>query len=125
MNWDKYAPYFYEKEFRCKHTGQCHMNEEYMDALLAIRIAYGKPMKVTSGYRHPTHPIEAEKGKPGEHSMGRCADFAVSGGDAVKLLRLALIHGMTRIGVQQKGTGKFLHLGMGGKHLSKPNIWSY
>ena len=125
MNWSKYTPYFSEKEFRCKHTGECHMDEEYMDTLLQIRLAYGKPMKVTSGYRAPTHPIEAKKRIPGEHSMGRCADFAVSGADAVKLMRSALIHGMIRIGVQQKGNGKFLHLGLGGKHLNKPNIWSY
>ena len=125
MNWSKYAPYFYESEFRCKHTGECLMDEEYMDTLFQVRLAYGKLMKVTSGYRAPSHPIEAAKSRPGEHSMGRCADFAVFGADAIRLMRIALNHGMTRIGVQQKGAGKFLHLGMGGRHLSKPNIWSY
>ena len=125
MNWAKYAPYFTEKEFRCKHTGECDMDEEFMDTLLAIRIAYGKSMKVSSGYRSPKHPIEAAKSRPGEHSMGRCCDIAVSGGDAIKLLRIALAHGMVRIGIQQKGSGKFLHLGLGGGHLAKPNIWSY
>lgn len=124
-DWGVYAPYFYEHEFRCKYTGECKMDKEYMDTLLAVRMEYGKMMRVTSGYRSPKHPIEAAKSKPGEHSKGRCADFGVRGADAVELLRIALKHGMTRIGVQQKGSGRFLHLGMGGGHLSTPAIWSY
>lgn len=126
MNWSDYSPYFTEKEFRCKHTGKCEMDKEFMDILLAIRKEYGKSMKISSGYRDKTHPIEAAKQATGEHTTGRCCDVAVKGADAVRLMHIALKHGITRIGVQQKDDGRFLHLGLGkGKKFPNPSIWSY
>lgn len=125
-DWSKYAPYFTEDEFRCKHTGKCRMREDYMDKLLAVRIEYGKPMKISSGYRDKTHPIEAKKGGlSGEHTIGTCCDVSVQGAAAVRLLTIALRHGMTRVGVQQKGSGRFLHIGIGGGGLPNPTMWSY
>jgi len=124
MNWDLY-PNFSEEEFTCSHTGLCQMDEEFMILLQTIRAEYGKPMVITSGYRHKTHPIELRKSKPGEHTLGTCADIAVQGADAVKLLGIAIALGATRVGVQQKGSGRFLHLGIGGGSLSNPWMWSY
>jgi uncharacterized protein YcbK (DUF882 family) len=125
MDWTKYAPYFTEDEFRCHYTGKCDMKPEFMDKLLAIRIEYNKPMKITSGYRDRTNPIEVNKHTTGEHTMGVCCDVGVSGEDAVRLLEIALRHGITRVGVQQKGEGRFLHIGIGGGDLPNPAIWSY
>ena len=125
MDWMTYAPYFTEAEFRCKHTGLCKMQPAFMDTLLKIRKEYGKPMKISSGYRHKTHPTEAIKGDTtGEHTTGWCCDVAVRGADAVRLTEIALKHGITRLGVQQKGTGRFLHLGMSPRHAN-PAMWSY
>lgn len=124
-DWELYAPFFTEAEFRCKHTGLSGMQKEFMDKLYQIRRAYGKPMKISSGYRHKTHPIEAKKGHTtGEHTTGFCCDVAVRGADAVRLIQIALNQGITRIGVQQKGTGRFIHLGMSPRHTN-PTIWSY
>ncbi|KZX61306.1 peptidase M15A [Alcanivorax sp. HI0033] len=98
-----------------------------MEKLQALRTEYGKPMTVTSGYRHPTHPIEARKASPGAHASGRAADIAVQGGDALKLIELALKHGFTGIGVNQKGDGRFIHLD-DLKHepgRPRPWVWSY
>lgn len=39
---------------------------------LPDKVPVRRPMRVTSGYRHPTHPIEAKKAKPGEHASGLC-----------------------------------------------------
>ena len=124
IDWNKY-PNFSEDEFKCSHTGLCAMDEEFLEVLQEIRTKYGKSMVISSGYRHETHPIEARKSKAGEHTMGRCADIAVSGSDAVELIRIALECGITRIGVQQKGQGRFLHLGIGARDLPNPWIWSY
>jgi uncharacterized protein YcbK (DUF882 family) len=123
MDWSKYAPYFSEAELRCKHTGQCHMQERFMDVLLAIRKEWGKPMKITSGYRHWSHPVEAAKGhKNGEHTKGLCVDVAITGGvEAAKLAMIAMKHGIVRIGVART----FLHLGMGDPSLPAPALWSY
>lgn len=125
-DWSRY-PDFSEDEFRCRHTGRCEMDAEFMDLLQKIRTSYGKPMRISSGYRDPTHPIEAAKGglSRGEHTLGRCCDVAIEGFEAVVLLQYALAHGITRVGVQQKGAGRFLHLGIGGPGLANPWIWSY
>lgn len=124
LDWGRW-PNFSEAEMACKHTGLCFMDPEFMDVLQAIRNEFG-PMKVSSGYRHFTHPVEARKGHTtGEHTFGRCADIAVQGEEAIKLLKIALKHGITRIGIQQKGSGRFIHLGLGAANLPNPAMWSY
>lgn len=122
MNWALY-PNFSEAELRCKHSGKCEMHPEFMRRLQQVRDVFGKPMTVTSGYRDRTHPIEARKDTPGEHSTGRAVDIGVQGADALRLIRIALDAGFTRIGVQQKGTGRFIHLG--DNPAFPPGIWSY
>lgn len=125
-DWSAY-PNFSRAEFACKHTGACHMRRDLMAALQRIRNDFG-PMRITSGYRHPTHPVEARKGHTtGEHTQGAACDVAVSGADALQLIQIATARGITRIGVQQKGpqNTRFIHLGMGGQGLASPAIWSY
>lgn len=124
-DWGRYKPFFDPSEFDCSHTGDCFMQSHFMDTLLAIRKEYGKPMRITSGYRSRRHPIEVKKNVAGEHTLGVCADIGVEGVDAVRLLQIALKHGISRIGVNQKGAGRFLHLGLGGPGLPNPAIWSY
>jgi zinc D-Ala-D-Ala carboxypeptidase len=50
MNWDLYKN-FSKSEFDCKHTGKNEMRPEFMQVLQEIRIAYNKPMVISSGYR--------------------------------------------------------------------------
>ena len=122
MDWTKY-PNFTEDEFRCKQTGRCEMNPDFMERLQQLRTLYGKPMRITSGFRDPSHSAERGKASPGEHTYGRAADIAVQGVDALRVIRLALELGFTRIGVQQKGDGRFIHVG---DHPGFPaGIWSY
>lgn len=125
-DWSAY-PNFSRAEFACKHTGACHMRRDFMAALQRIRKDFG-PMRITSGYRHPTHPVEARKGHTtGEHTQGAACDVAVSGADALRLIQIATTRGITRVGVQQKGpqNTRFIHLGMGGQGLASPALWSY
>jgi zinc D-Ala-D-Ala carboxypeptidase len=109
MNWSDY-PNFSAQEFNCSHCGQNEMKPEFMAKLQKLRETYGAPMKVTSGYRCPQHPIEAKKASPGAHASGLACDIGVQGEEAHRLLALALEAGFTGIGVQQKGSGRFLHL---------------
>jgi uncharacterized protein YcbK (DUF882 family) len=123
MDWSKY-PNFKADEFSCKHCGQNKMQPEFMDKLQELRNLYGKPMKITSGYRCPKHPIEAAKKASGAHSTGLAADIGVDGSEAHKILSLALQLGFTGIGVQQKGAGRFIHVDTV-KSPPRPNVWSY
>ena len=122
MNWADY-PYFTKAEFDCKHTGKNEMQPEFMAKLQLLREKYGRPMIVTSGYRHWTHPVEARKGHTtGEHTRGTCADIAcTSGAERYKIVQLALQLGFPRIGIAKN----FIHLGLGGAGLPAPTIWDY
>jgi zinc D-Ala-D-Ala carboxypeptidase len=126
MDWKRW-PNFGPEEFRCKHTGKLHMHAGFMDRLQRLRTAYGKPMRITSGYRSPEHPIESAKAQPGAHATGRACDVAVQGSDALRLIVLAERLGFTGIGVQQKGTGRFIHLDdlPASDGRPRPHIWSY
>lgn len=126
MDWKKY-PNFSKSEFDCKHSGENRMRAEFMDVLQQIRTTYDKPMIVTSGYRAPSHPVERDKSMPGEHTYGCAVDIAVGGGDVLELIVICHGYGIRRLGVQQKGGGRFLHIGMGDiLNLNfPPVIWTY
>ena len=129
MTWE--SPYFSKEEMRCSHTGLDGMDARFMEMLTELRAAYAKPMRVTSAYRHPTHPIEAKKpqGKGGSHTTGRAVDIAVERGNAFELLTLAMSMGFTGIGVNQKGGGRFIHVDNIRPNefdrFLRPTIWSY
>jgi zinc D-Ala-D-Ala carboxypeptidase len=120
--WNEY-PNFSAAEFNCRHTGQNEMQHEFMVKLQALRTEFGRSMTITSGYRHPTHPIEARKTHSnGEHTQGNCCDVACTdGATRYRLIQLALKHGITRIGVAKS----FLHFGIGGRGLPNNVIWDY
>ena len=125
MNWYKY-PNFTEDEFKCSHTGVCKMDKQFMDKLQALRTEAGFPFIITSGYRDPSHPVEAKKNKPGEHTLGKAADIGISGQNADKLVELSFKHGFTRRGINQKGSSRFIHLGTATPEDGFPQtIWSY
>jgi zinc D-Ala-D-Ala carboxypeptidase len=70
------------------------------------------------------HPIEKRKDKPGSHSTGRAVDVAVTGEQALKVIEAALEMGFARVGVNQKGSGRFIHLDKA-HGFPAPAIWSY
>jgi zinc D-Ala-D-Ala carboxypeptidase len=123
MDWGLY-PNFSAKEFDCSHCGKNEMKPEFMAKLQAFRTQYGKSMRITSGYRCPEHPIEAKKSKPGAHASGLACDVGVDGQEAYHILKLAFQLGFKGIGVNQKGTGRFIHLDTL-EEAPRPNVWSY
>jgi zinc D-Ala-D-Ala carboxypeptidase len=123
MDWSLY-PNFSEDEFKCRHCGKVQMNPVFIHRLQTLRNLYGKPMRITSGYRCPQHPVEAKKITPGVHSLGLAADIGVDGSDAYKLLQLAFDVGFTGIGVNQRGQARFIHIDCLDAP-PRPNVWSY
>lgn len=113
--------YFSEEEFKCKHCGATGMNQDFLNKLNKLREVYGKPMRISSGYRCSEHPAERSKVTTGMHTTGKAVDIAVEGAEAQKLLMLAIQQGFNGTGVQQKGTGRFIHIDT----RDKPTMWSY
>lgn len=92
--------YFTWSEFDCKHTGRNEMNPVFIHKLDDLRERCGFPFRVTSGYRDRTHPVEAKKARPGNHSKGIAADIAVQDGwERFRIVREAIELGFTGIGV--------------------------
>lgn len=116
--------YFTEEELACQHCGVRNMDAHFMELMDDIRERAGFPFVVTSGYRCEDHPIEARKSAPGAHTTGKAIDIAVSGEKALRLIELAQQAGIKRIGVNQKGSGRFIHLDVCDDRPS-PAIWSY
>jgi uncharacterized protein YcbK (DUF882 family) len=124
IDWGKY-PNFKREEFLCKHCNAEGIKEPLVAKIQELRTKYGKPMKITSGYRCPQHPIEVKKATPGAHALGLAADIGVEGAAAHEVLKLAFELGFNGVGVQQKGTGRFIHLDIRNGELPGPTVWSY
>jgi uncharacterized protein YcbK (DUF882 family) len=117
--------YFTKEELSCQHCGDYKFNEEFLKILNNIRHECNFPFVVSSGYRCIEHPIEASKLRGGAHTTGSAVDIAVTGDKALKVLEVALAQGIKRIGINQKGNGRFIHLDMADDEFPSPAIWSY
>ena len=112
--------YFEESEF----SEFDKMDPTLLAMLDDLRETYGYPIKLTSTYRSPEHPIEANKSKPGEHAYGAAVDIACVGGEATfKLVKAAIDVGFTRIGISRKNN--FVHVGIGYPGAPETTIWTY
>ena len=110
-------------------------SEAALDKLEALRVDYGKPMVISSGYRCPEYNAEISRrtGRNGPHTFiaydSIAVDVVVFGSDAYRLEQLALGRGWLGKREQQKGPrmGRFIHLDCippGGDH-PRPWVWSY
>ena len=118
-------------EMQCKCGCEtCEMDPEFMDILQNIREDIGKPMKVTSGFRCMAHnQAVSHSGKAGPHTTGKAADIQISGHDAFDLIEIAQAHGITGIGLDQKGdhNRRYIHLDAleNGNGRPRPWVWTY
>lgn len=118
--------YFSVEELRCKcGCGRWDMDHVYMDRLVALREDLGFPFPINSAYRCVEY--DQSIGGAGVHPTGHATDIGVSGHQALQLVSRATAHGMTGVGVKQKGTGRFVHLDdlQPEEHPPRPWIWTY
>lgn len=122
-------PHFTEDEMRCRCGCGGLPKDEFMKLLSVIRKEADFRFVVSSGFRCSAYnAVVAASGAHGPHTTGLAADILISGTSAYELVRLALIHGMTGVGVKQKGSLRFIHLdciGPGDCLIHRPAIWSY
>ena len=121
--------FFSDNELKCKGTNEIHMDEEFMEKLVAIRDKLNLPMTITSGYRSKEHNKAIGGAKNSPHLQGKAVDLACYGEKAYQIVQLALAEGFTGIGVKQKGAhgSRFIHIDTMevGPLVNRPWIWSY
>ncbi|NTA80743.1 PLxRFG domain-containing protein [Agrobacterium tumefaciens] len=62
------------------HAGQDKINPQFASILSETSKAMGRDFTINSGYRSPSHRVEAAKpGGPGEHSTGEASDISMKG----------------------------------------------
>lgn len=62
------------------HAGQDKINPEFASILSETSKAMGRDFTINSGYRSPSHRVEAAKpGGPGEHADGTASDISMKG----------------------------------------------
>lgn len=121
-------PDFTPMEMACKGTGIVTVHTDFMNRLQGIRDVYNGVMNVSSGYRAPEYNRKVSKtGYTGPHTTGRAVDITIFGYDQIRLLRIALAHGMTGIGLKQKGPHhlRFMHLDDLSNDNSQPRPWNW
>lgn len=130
------TPNFTIDELQCRGTGVCNMDEEFMELLQQVRNNFGRPMVVTSGYRHPDYNEQLQKkgitktGRTGPHTTGKAVDILITGKEAIRLFAIAQNLGMTGIGLNQRGPHdkRFIHMdnlpNVPGKQ-PRPHCWTY
>ena len=126
--------YFSDDEIRCHHCGAMPPENEhtklFVEAMDTLRERYNGPLRISSWYRCPEHPIEkAKPGGPGPHSTGCAADILCSGQKAFGVLQDAFIEDLfDGIGVNQRGdhSQRFIHVDISPKREGQPlQLWSY
>ena len=98
------------------------LDKRMIQFVLDMESDLNRELTISSGYRGPSHPIEAAKKVPGEHSKGLAVDIVcITPQDFLDVVRSALSLGSNRIGISRKS--KFVHVGLDD---SRPNsIWTY
>lgn len=131
MSWD--YEYFSEKEMACRCGCGCLPEDSFMQILMMLREQLGFPMPVTSGCRCADYNAQVSgSGRDGPHVRRVAADIHIFGQNARNLLKIALDHGISGIGINLPN-GKpinkhYLHLDtvpIGDLHIYRPAIWSY
>ena len=103
------SKYFTIAELQCAGTLKCAMDPKFMKALEKVREEYGKPMRVTSGYRSLEHNAKIGGAPNSQHLHGLAVDISCTDSFArFELIRLGMKHGLTGFGIAQT----FLHMDM-------------
>ena len=92
-----------------------------------------RPLRVSSGVRCAKHNSKVSStGKDGPHVPRKngtaASDILIAGADALRLIDIARKHGVSGVGISQRGTHskRFIHLDtISDSHHPRPTMWSY
>lgn len=106
MNLSGDKSFFKEDELACPCCGACKMDGELMARLIKFRVAWAKPMYVTSGFRCMAHNAKIGSEPTSKHVTGQAVDVSVIGSERYAFIRLAFKMGFNGIGIAKT----FIHL---------------
>lgn len=120
---------FTTDEMACTCCGKSDMDENFMKTLQSIRDEMQRPLRITSGFRCQAHnQIISTTGKHGPHTKAKACDILISGADAMRLFAVAQKHGVSGIGMNQRGkhAKRFVHLDtLTPEEGPRPTVWTY
>ena len=113
--------------------GEDSMDMDFMDILQNIREDMNRPLKISSGVRCAKHnSIVSSTGSNGPHvprkEGTKASDILISGADALRFVDIARKHGISGVGISQRGphAKRFIHIDTlsDDKH-PRPTMWPY
>lgn len=115
--------YFNREEFSCQYTGRNKIDDQFLIKLDHLRYVCGFPFIITSGYRDPSHPIEAKKKVAGTHAQGIACDIRVENGQQrYDIVKHATAMGFNGIGVADS----FVHVDIRKLDVGESSVmWCY
>jgi len=115
-------------EMACKDCSHCggvsDMNEHFMMKLQQLRDACGFALPVNSGFRCAQKNIDCKGHTGSAHLTGEGADLRVDRDKARIVIQKAIEMGFS-VGIQQKGSSRFVHVDTKIRKSGKANLWSY
>ena len=113
--------------------GEDSMDMDFMDILQNIREDMNRPLKISSGVRCAKHNSKVSStGSNGPHvprkEGTKASDILISGADALRLVDIARKHGISGVGISQRGphAKRFIHIDtLSDKKHPRPTMWSY
>jgi len=125
---------FSSAEMMCScGCGEDSMDPDFMTILQNIRDDMNRPLRVSSAVRCAKHNSRVSStGKDGPHVPRKngtaASDILIAGADALRLIDIARKHGVSGVGISQRGTHskRFIHLDtISDSHHPRPTMWSY
>ena len=125
---------FSSAEMMCScGCGEDAMDPDFMSILQNIREDMNRPLRVSSGVRCAKHNSKVSStGKDGPHDPRKngtaASEILNAGADALRLIDIARKHGVSGVGISQRGTHskRFIHLDtISDSHHPRPTMWSY
>ena len=125
---------FSVNEMKCHcGCGEDSMDMDFMSILQNIREDMNRPLKISSGVRCAEHnSVVSSTGIYGPHvprtDGTKASDILISGADALRLVDIARKHGISGVGISQRGPHpkRFIHIDtLSDEKHPRPTMWSY
>ena len=102
---------FRVREFACKDgSDKILIDDDLVIVLQKIRIHFGKPVTINSGYRTASYNAKIGGSPNSQHLNGKAADIRVSDVTPLAVAQYAEIIGVGGIGHAPAGQGNFVHV---------------